>query len=161
MLLSQLCFLMTLAILIFASYKDIKTRTVSNITILTIVLVWLLLSIYSLLLARTDILEVASKLIQALFVFAIFLAITCILEKVSNKELFGGGDIKIIGALSLNLEISGILLMLLIASIISLLVIFCRIVFKKNDYEKEIDTTIAWIPCITFGYAIVNVGLFL
>lgn len=117
-----------LLILIFASITDIRTRTVSN-------KVCFLIAMCSL----------SCLSLEKLFGF-VFAIIILIIAAITDE--MGGGDVKIIAALSLFLGMEGMLVMLFFAAL-PMLIFYVVIRLVKG---RKTNKWLPFIPFITLGY---------
>lgn len=159
---AQICFIATVAILFYASVVDIKRREISNLTVVGVIVVWLAYVACNVITRNAQLTDYIGRVIQALLVFAFLLVSTCVLEKTRRKELVGGGDLKLIGALCLHLSLVDFLIMLIIACVTSIIVsIAVGLTAKKGDRDFIKSFAMPWAPNLSIGYVLVNFGLFL
>lgn len=130
-------------ILTIASVQDIKTRTISNIFPVLILLTIVAEVVTSRWISPDPGLDVFKRISFGCVFTVLLILITLFLERMFRREMLGGGDIKILGALSFFTTLSNILYILLIACIVGGLY---GLISKKN---------FPFVPFITVGYAVI------
>ena len=124
------------ALLAFASAKDIKTREIPN---------WISVGILILAFLDFNILNLWGIIPAAIFFFtALF----------TGK--IGGGDVKLIAALSIVCGLWGSLALLLFAQILMLVYYGVSVIVQKI-HCKTASKSLPFVPFITFGYVLTTI----
>lgn len=124
------------------SYMDIKTREIPN---------WI-----SVIVAMTAIINFRLENLCGLIVAVIFFSVALATGKI------GGGDVKLIAALSVVCGLWGSFALLLFAQISMLIYyagycIFCKINGKTADKAPGGSFCLPFVPFITFGYVLATI----
>ena len=122
--------------LCIGSYKDIKTREIPN---------WI-----SVIVAITAIINFRLENLWGLIVAVIFFSVALATGKI------GGGDVKLIAALSVVCRLWGSFALLLFAQI-SMLVFYGVSVIVQKLRGKTADKALPFVPFITFGYVLTTI----
>ena len=118
------------------SYMDIKTREIPN---------WI-----SVIVAMTAIINFRLENLWGLIVAVIFFSVALATGKI------GGGDVKLIAALSVVCELWGSFGLLLFAQI-SMLIYYGVSVIVQKLRGKTADKALPFVPFITFGYVLTTI----
>ena len=124
------------ALLTFASVKDIKTREIPN---------WI-----SVVVAFSAIINFRLENLWGIIVAVIFFSVALATEKI------GGGDVKLIAALSIVCGLWGSLALLLFAQISMLIFYAGKYIFCKMK-GKTASRSLPFVPFITFGYVLTTI----
>ena len=124
------------ALLTFASVKDIKTREIPN---------WI-----SVVVALSAILNFRLENLWGIIVAVIFFSVAFATGKI------GGGDVKLIAALSIVCGLWGSLALLLFAQI-SMLVYYGVSVIVQKIHGRTASKSLPFVPFITFGYVLTTI----
>lgn len=155
----QAAMVISLLLVFLAAMQDRKNREVSNWFPIFLIIVFLVSRIGLVCLGKDN--PIDSILIPLAFSIAtliVLLALTVTLERIKGKEMFGGGDIKIIASTTPILGIEGLLFALLVAFSAVLLCLF----IKKNRFANfDKDTTFPFVPFFAVGFAACTIVLFL
>ena len=117
---SAIAFFALCALLFAASVTDIRERKIPNWLVAAIAALWLVWRIVQRVIGTVPMTHFFTDLMAA-FVFALaLLALTAIAERITGKFMMGGGDIKLLAAVSLFLGFNGMLIALFAACIVSL-----------------------------------------
>ena len=140
---------LVMACLICASKQDIKTRKVSNIIPVTIVLIFALTCVATWFLSRKSIstTDIFSQVAFAVGMLIVLLVVTVGIEKIMGKDMFGGGDIKLVCAACLFLNIETLPIAVLTTSILEL----CYALFKRAKGQQFSEITYPFAPFWTIG----------
>ena len=135
--------------LIGASKADLKTREIPNLCPILIVAIFAVQNLFLLFFVRKSFstTDTLAQIVFALGILIVLLVVTVGFEKIQNKELFGGGDIKLVGATCLFLTFEAFSTSLLIACCLEVLVS----VFKKLRGQNFCDITLPFAPFWTIG----------
>lgn len=120
------------------SYKDIKTREIPN---------WI-----SVVIAITAVINFRLENLWGLIVAVIFFSVALATGKI------GGGDVKLIAALSVVCGLWGSFALLLFAQI-SMLIFYGVSVIVQKLRGKAADKALPFVPFITFGYIVTTILL--
>ena len=150
--------LATLALLFYASYEDIQQRIIDDWVTISIAIVWLCGSVCNILLRNCNFLDILLTSVWSLFVLFVLLALAHIFEHHKKRDVVGGGDIKLLAALALYLNLDNFLLMLLISCLsgIILAFIFSRVKIEDGQSNNFMTIELPWIPSITIGFIVVE-----
>ncbi|MCX4357875.1 MAG: A24 family peptidase [Oscillospiraceae bacterium] len=118
------------------SYMDIKTREIPN---------WI-----SVIVAMTAIINFRLENLWGLIVAVIFFSVALATGKI------GGGDVKLIAALSIVCGLWGSFALLLFAQISMLIFYAGNCVFRKIN-GKAAEKSLPFVPFITFGYVMATI----
>ena len=116
---SAIAFLALCALLFAASVTDIRERKIPNWLVASIVGLWLVWRTALIALGVSSLASLASNLAGAIVFAAGLLIVTAVAERLTGKFMMGGGDIKLLAAVSLFLGFNGILVALFVACLIS------------------------------------------
>ena len=144
--------ILTFVALFKASKADVKTREVSNKFPLAIAAIFAISSFGSWFFKpeTAPSSSIAAQVVFAIGIGLLLLVITVALEKIWNKELFGGADIKMIAATTLFLNTEALMVAMLVACVLFLLVSICKL--KKFNSWRNV--TLPFMPFWTVGFAI-------
>jgi leader peptidase (prepilin peptidase)/N-methyltransferase len=133
---AALQFVLVVILLGIASVKDIKTREIPN---------WISGAI-----ALTALLNFDVRNLWGLIVAVIFFSVALVTGKI------GGGDVKLIAALSVACGLWGSFALLLFAQL-SMLIFYAIkfVIFKLKG--RTADKVLPFVPFITFGYVLTNI----
>ncbi len=133
---AALQFVLVVILLGIASVKDIKTREIPN---------WISGAI-----ALTALLNFDVRSLWGLIVAVIFFSVALVTGKI------GGGDVKLIAALSVACGLWGSFALLLFAQL-SMLIFYAIkfVIFKLKG--RTADKVLPFVPFITFGYVLTNI----
>ena len=154
--LSQICKIageaLTLFLLVKASQEDVRTRTVANKFPILIAVVFALSAAGQMYFMpeTMPLTSIATQVVFAVGIGILFLVVTVGLEKVQHKELFGGGDIKVVAATTLFLSAESLLAAMLIACVLMIL----GALFKKAKGESFTEIVLPFVPLWTAGFMI-------
>ena len=123
-------------LLCIGSYMDIKTREIPN---------WI-----SVIVAMTAIINFRLENLWGLIVAVIFFSVALATGKI------GGGDVKLIAALSIVCGLWGSFALLLFAQISMLIFYAGNCVFRKIN-GKAAEKSLPFVPFITFGYVMATI----
>ena len=118
------------------SYMDIKTREIPN---------WI-----SVIVAMTAVINFRLENLWGLIVSVIFFSVALATGKI------GGGDVKLIAALSIVCGLWGSFALLLFAQISMLIFYAGNCVFRKIN-GKAAEKSLPFVPFITFGYVMATI----
>ena len=154
----QAAMIISFLLVFLAAVQDKRNREVSNWFPVLLLSVFLI-SRAALVIAGKDNLtdSVLIPLALAIAALIVLLAITVALEGLKGKEMFGGGDIKIIASTTPILGIEGLLFSLLVAFSAVLLYFF----IQKNRSNMISDTTFPFVPFFALGFAACTIISFL
>ena len=124
------------ALLAFASAKDIKTREIPN---------WI-----SVVVAFSAIINFRLENLWGIIVAVIFFSVALATGKI------GGGDVKLIAALSIVCGLWGSLALLLFSQI-SMLVYYGISVIVQKIRGRTASKSLPFVPFITFGYVLTTI----
>lgn len=117
-LIDALAYLAFFSLLGYAVTTDIQERIIPNWVIFGTVLLWAVWqAVLFLIGAKPDVL---ASFLSACSVFTVLFILTIAAEKLADRYLFGGGDIKIIAASTLFLGINEMLVAVFFACLVSL-----------------------------------------
>ena len=123
-------------LLCIGSYMDIKTREIPN---------WI-----SVIVAMTAIINFRLENLWGLIVAVIFFSVALATGKI------GGGDVKLIAALSVVCGLWGSFALLLFAQIAMLIFYAGNYIFRKIN-GKTAEKSLPFVPFITFGYVMATI----
>lgn len=118
------------------SYEDIKTREIPN---------WI-----SVIIAMTAVINFRLENLWGLIVAVIFFSVALATGKI------GGGDVKLIAALSVVCGLWGSFALLLFAQI-SMLIFYGVSVIVQKLRGRTADKSLPFVPFITFGYVLTTI----
>lgn len=118
------------------SYKDIKTREIPN---------WI-----SVIIAITAVINFRLENLWGIIVAVIFFSVALATGKI------GGGDVKLIAALSIVCGLWGSFALLFFAQIAMLVFYAGNYIFRKIN-GKTADKSLPFVPFITFGYVLATI----
>ncbi len=132
-----------------ASKSDIKTREIPNCYPMFIVAIFAVENALVWAFSRKSFstTDTASQVVFALGILIVLLVVTVGFEKIQNKELFGGGDIKLVGSTCLFLTFEALAISLLIACFLQVMVS----IFKKVKGQNFSEITLPFAPFWTIG----------
>lgn len=133
-------FLALFALLMAASVTDIRSRTIPNRLVLAVAAVWLLWRCASMAIGCAQPSDAVGDVLGALLFGGGLLAFVMVSERVSGRFMMGGGDVKLLAAVSLFLGLRLALVALLAACVVSLAFAAARL---KHG--------IPFAPCIMCG----------
>lgn len=139
-LVAAAAFLALFALLMAASVTDIRNRTIPNRLVLAVVAVWLLWRCASMAIGCAQPSDAVGDVLGALLFGGGLLAFVMVSERVSGRFMMGGGDVKLLAAVSLFLGLHLALVALLAACVVSL-------VFAAAHLKRGIP----FAPCIMCG----------
>ena len=154
--LSQICKIagevLTFILLVKASQQDIRTRTVANKFPLSIAVIFGLAAFgqWFIMPESMPLTSIATQVVFAIGIGLVMLVVTVGLEHVQHKELFGGGDIKIVAATSLFLEVDAFMAAMLVACVLMLL----GALSKRAKGNSFLEITLPFVPYWTAGFLI-------
>ena len=123
-------------LLCIGSYKDIKTREIPNLI--------------SVIIAMTAVINFRLENLCGLIVAVIFFSVALATGKI------GGGDVKLIAALSVVCGLWGSFALLLFAQI-SMLIFYGVSVIVQKLRGRTADKSLPFVPFITFGYVLTTI----
>ena len=123
-------------LLCIGSYKDIKTREIPN---------WI-----SIIIALTAVINFRLENLWGIIVAVIFFSVALATGKI------GGGDVKLIAALSVVCGLWGSFALLLFAQI-SMLIFYGVSAIVQKLRGKTADKALPFVPFITFGYVLTTI----
>lgn len=133
---SVMRFAAILILLCFGSYKDIKTREIPN---------WI-----SVIVALTAVINFRLENLWGIIVAVIFFSVALVTGKI------GGGDVKMIAALSIVCGLWGSFALLLFAQI-SMLIYYAGSCISCKINGGTASKSLPFVPFITFGYVLVAI----
>lgn len=133
-------FLALSALLLAASVTDIRSRTIPNRLVLLIVALWFVWRCVSVSIGYAQPAAVVEDALGALLFGVVLLAFVVVSERASGRFMMGGGDVKLLAAVSLFLGVRLVLVALLAACVVSL--VFAAARLKRG---------IPFAPCIMCG----------
>lgn len=133
-------FLALFALLVAASVTDIRSRTIPNRLVLAVAALWLLWRCASVAIGCAQPSDAVGDVVGALLFGSGLLAFVLVSERVSGRFMMGGGDVKLLSAVSLFLGLRLALVALLAACVVSL-------VFAAARLARGIP----FAPCIMCG----------
>ena len=154
--LSQICKIAGEAIALFllvkASQQDVRTRTISNKFPISIVVVFAISAFgqWFFMPESMPLTAIATQVVFAIGIGLVMLVVTVGLEKVQQKELFGGGDIKVVAATSLFLEVDALMAAMLVTCVLMLL----GALSKRAKGNSFLEITLPFVPYWTAGFLI-------
>lgn len=155
----QAAMIISLLLVFLAAIQDKRNREVSNWFSIFLIIVFLVSRVALVCFGKDN--PIDSILIPLAFTIAaliVLLALTVMLERIKGKDMFGGGDIKIIASTTPILGIEGMLFALLVAFSTVLLCLF----IKKNRFANfDKDTTFPFVPFFAVGFAACTIISFL
>ena len=157
--LSQICKVagevVTFLLLLKASKEDVRTRTVANKFPIVIALIFALSSVgaWFFMPEAMPLTLIATQVVFALGIGLLLLVVTVGLEKVQHTEIFGGGDIKIIAATTLFLEVSAFMATMLVSCVLFLF----GALTQRRKFDSWAEVALPFVPFWTAGFAVVTV----
>ena len=157
--LSQICKaageILTFLFLIKASGEDVRTRTVSNSfpMVIAVIFAFFAFGQWFFMPESMPITSIATQVVFAIGVGLLLLVVTVGIEKVQNAELFGGGDIKIIAATALYLQVETFMAAMLVSCVLFVLGAFVQ----RRKFDSWAEIALPFVPFWTAGFAIVAV----
>lgn len=138
--------------LISASASDVKTREVSNGHVFGIVAIFALASFgaWFLFPESMPLTSIATQFVFAIGIGFFLLVVTVGIEKVMDKEIFGGADIKVVAATCLFLDAESLMAAMIVACA-SMLV---ASVFERRKFASWSAVTLPFVPFWTAGFAV-------
>ncbi len=130
-------YLLFFVLMACAVVTDIKKRIIPNWVIFSTVILWLIWKVTLFALGFDA--AFLEEAISALGVFAFLFVLTVVSEKMANKYLFGGGDIKLVSVDALFLGI-GVAVALFAACLVSLIYA-----------DAKLSRGIPFAPCMLCG----------
>lgn len=118
-LIDVIAYLIFFSLFGYAVSTDIKKRTIPNWVIFGTVLLWAIWQVALFSIGANP--DVFARAISACLVFAGLFVFTIAAEKLFDRYLFGGGDIKLVAASTLFLGVNGMLVAVFFACLVSLL----------------------------------------
>ncbi len=137
---TAVAFLALFALLMAASATDIRSRTIPNRLVLAVAALWLLWRCAYLALGCAQLSDIAGDVLGALLFGGGLLVFVLVSERMSGHFMMGGGDVKLLAAVSLFLGLRLALVALLAACAVSL-------VFAAARSKRGIP----FAPCIMCG----------
>lgn len=139
-LVTAVAFLALFALLMAASVTDIRSRIIPNRLVLAVAALWLLWRCASVALGCAQLSDIAGDVLGALLFGGGLLVFVLVSERVSGRFMMGGGDVKLLAAVSLFLGLCLALVALLAACVVSL-------VFAAAHLKRGIP----FAPCVMCG----------
>ena len=141
-----------IALLISASKADLQRRMVSNGYPIALALVYALSAFGQHLLMQQSLplISIGTQFVFAISIGVFLLVVTVGLEKVQHKELFGGGDIKIVSATCLFLTVE----MLMISMLTSCVLFVIGSFLKQQERKSWTSVTLPFVPFWTVGFVL-------
>lgn len=138
--------------LVKASQADIKTRMVDNKFPVLIAAFYALSAFgqWFFMPKSMPATSVAAQVVFAAGMGFLLLVVTVGLEKVQKRELFGGGDIKIISATTLFLTIEAFMVAMLVSCVLFVL----GAVVERRKFSSWTGITLPFVPFWTAGFVV-------
>lgn len=126
-------FLIMLLLLVWITYSDIRSRTISNKAIIAISIVSILLGFY-----HHNTINILAALSFLVLGFILF-----------NFNILGAGDVKLISALSLSLTTQQIWPFLWLTAVLGGVIVFIGLLFFRRSIRQS---GVPYGPAIAVGY---------
>lgn len=136
-------------LLVIVAYFDFRNKEISNLAHISI----LTIGTVNFIIAKENLFL---HLAQGVIVFFILLATVCFIEAITDKNVLGGGDIKLFGVLAFFMSYSDFFTMLIFLTIIMMIYVTIKLFFKKG-----VNAKVAFAPFIFTAYLAVNIYNFL
>lgn len=126
------------------TFTDYCKQRVFNLDILSVAILYFFLN-----LIKNNLISVINHLFLTLAVYLVLLVTIVFFEKLMNKFLFGGGDIKLLALIVWGFSLKHMILSLFFAS--SIIIIYFILVFNK---KRNSDYLIVFAPYLSLGLLI-------